>query len=313
MIVGLEGVVVAETILSQVDGQSGRLIVRGRKIEDIAGHHSFEAMAALLWRDLAPANLDEMEVATALEDARANAFKIVPSLLYAYEGCSLVDGLRTGLSQLRENAQSHVAVTAAIPVFIAALHRARHGLDPVSPQPGRAHVADLLGMLNGGAAGNLIVESLETYLLTVADHGMNASTLTARVVAATRAGTVASTVAALCALSGPLHGGAPGPVLDMLDEIGEPSNIDAWIDRHLGDGERLMGFGHRVLSHPGPTRQCPQRHRRTHSEHPSAHGAGRASGKGRHRRAGRAISKPKSGHQCRVVYRRFTGRDWSAA
>ena len=101
-------------------------------------------------------------------------------------------------------------------------------------------------MLKGEPASELLVDALETYLLTVADHGMNASTFTARVVAATRAGTVASTVAALGALSGPLHGGAPGPVLDMLDEIGDESQVDDWIARHLGDGERLMGFGHRI-------------------------------------------------------------------
>ena len=243
---GLEGVVAAETILSQVDGNAGRLIVRGQDIEDIAGHHSFEAMAALLWRDLAPDNLEEADVVAALEAARAAAFKRTPALLSAAKGLSLVDGLRTGLSLLSENADSHIDVTAAIPVFIAALHRARQGLDPVAPEAGRPHVADFLHMLNGEEASALIVQSLETYLLTVADHGMNASTFTARVVAATLAGTVASTVAALCALSGPLHGGAPGPVLDMLDEIGQPSNISAWIDQHLGDGERLMGFGHRV-------------------------------------------------------------------
>ena len=246
MSAGLEGVVAAETVLSQVDGQTGRLIVRGRDIENIAGHHSFEAMAALLWRDLAPQDLEESAVASALSDARASAFALTPALLTAAKGLSLVDGLRTGLSLLPENENSHIDVTAAIPVFIAALHRARQGLDPVAPEAGRGHVADFLHMLNGVDASDLTIASLETYLLTVADHGMNASTFTARVVAATLAGTVASTVAALCALSGPLHGGAPGPVLDMLDEIGEPSNIAAWIDQHLGDGERLMGFGHRV-------------------------------------------------------------------
>ena len=243
---GLEGVVAAETVLSQVNGQAGRLVVRGHDIEDLAGHMSFEAMAAFLWRDLAPGNFDETGVSGAMETARTEAFEKVPALLTAAKGLSLIDGLRTGLSLLKDGADSHIAVTAAVPVFIAALHRAAGGLAPVPPSPGQPHVADFFNMLNGEAASDLIVEALETYLLTVADHGMNASTFTARVVAATRAGTVASTVAALCALSGPLHGGAPGPVLDMLDEIGDTSRVAGWIEQHLGDGARLMGFGHRV-------------------------------------------------------------------
>jgi len=243
---GLEGVVAAKTVLSQVNGVEGRLIVRGHDIEALAGQMSFEAMAALLWRDLAPTNLTETQTATALEIARQDAFEKVPALLTAAKGLTVVEGLRTGLSLLSENEDSHVTVTAAIPVFIAALHRASQGLAPVAPSLGRAQVADFFAMLNGEPASELLVGALETYLLTVSDHGMNASTFTARVVAATRAGTVASTVAALCALSGPLHGGAPGPVLDMLDEVGDFSRVDGWIDRHLGDGERLMGFGHRV-------------------------------------------------------------------
>lgn len=243
---GLEGIVAAETILSQVNGIEGRLIVRGRDIEELAGHLSFEAMAAFLWDGLASESMDEIAVAKGLEAARAAAFGKVPALLAAAQGLPVVDGLRTGLSMVAEGPDSHIAVTAAIPVYVAALQRAGQGLDPVAPTPGTGQVADFLNMLNGAPASDLVVEALETYLLTVADHGMNASTFTARVVAATRAGTVASTVAALGALSGPLHGGAPGPVLDMLDEIGDEARIAGWIDKHLGDGERLMGFGHRV-------------------------------------------------------------------
>lgn len=243
---GLEGVVAAETVLSQVDGQAGRLIVRGHDIEELAGHMSFEAMAALLWQGFALDELSEAGVTAALQAARRDAFGLVPSLLNVTQDQSIVDGLRTGLSLIPETDTSHIAVTAAIPVFVAALRRAKNGQAPIAPHPDMAHVADFLHMLSGAAPSALKTESLETYLLTVADHGMNASTFTARVVAATRAGTVASTVAALGALSGPLHGGAPGPVLDMLDEIGSEANIQPWIDRHLGDGERLMGFGHRV-------------------------------------------------------------------
>lgn len=243
---GLEGVVAAETVLSQVNGIEGRLIVRGHDIEDLAGRLSFEAMAAFLWEGFAPDPMTEAQVTAALQASRMAAFEKVPALLAATKGAPIVDGLRTGLSLLAEREESHVDVTAAIPVFVAALLRQRDGLDLVAPAPGLGHVADFFAMLRGAPAPAHLVDALETYLLTVADHGMNASTFTARVVAATRAGTIASTVAALGALLGPLHGGAPGPVLDMLDEIGDASRVDAWIAQHLGDGERLMGFGHRV-------------------------------------------------------------------
>ena len=143
---GLEGVVAAETVLSQVNGIEGRLIVRGHDIEELAGQISFEAMAALLWRDFAAEELNEAETATALEVSRRDAFKKVPALLKAADGLSLVDGLRTGLSLLEERKDSHIAVTAAIPVFIAALRRASQGFAPVAPSSGSAHVADFFAI-----------------------------------------------------------------------------------------------------------------------------------------------------------------------
>jgi citrate synthase len=101
-------------------------------------------------------------------------------------------------------------------------------------------------MMKGETPSLAEAEALDSYLLTVSDHGLNASTFAARVVASTRAGLASATLAGISALKGPLHGGAPGPVIDMLDGIGEPANARAWIEAALARGDRLMGFGHRV-------------------------------------------------------------------
>src|SRR5262249_41099520 len=135
---------------------------------------------------------------------------------------------------------------AAVPVFVAMLARRSAGEAPVAPVPALGQAADFLRMLRGAPAEPPEAKALDVYLVIIADHGLNASTFTARVVASTRAGTFSSVVAALCALKGPLHGGAPGPVLDMLDAIGTEANIEPWLARALDEGERLMGFGHRV-------------------------------------------------------------------
>ena len=141
---------------------------------------------------------------------------------------------------------SPLGLVAAMPVFLAALVRHAQGKPPVAPDPKAGHAADLLRMLAGKPADPALARALDAYLVTVSDHGLNASTFAARVVASTLAGTVASVTAALCALKGPLHGGAPGPVLDMLDAIGTAKAAPGWIEAELLAGRRLMGFGHRI-------------------------------------------------------------------
>jgi citrate synthase len=139
-----------------------------------------------------------------------------------------------------------VLAVAATAVFAALIGRARSGGDPVPPDPARGLAEDVLRMLAGAPADPARVRALDTYLVTVADHGLNASTFAARVVASTRAGLLDAVVAALSALKGPLHGGAPGPVLDMLDAVGRPERAAAWVAAALARGDRLMGFGHRI-------------------------------------------------------------------
>lgn len=245
---GLDDVIAAETVLSHVDGAAGRLIVRGFDLDELAGRRSFEAVLALLWDGFVPESMDEATIRAALGQARVAAFETVGALIATTDGLSAVEALRLLLAALPDAAPTphHILAVAAVPVFSAAIARRRRGLAPIAPDAKRGQAEDFLRMMRGGAVPAAHARALETYLVTVADHGLNASTFAARVIGSTRAGLLSAVVGALCALKGPLHGGAPGPVLDMLDAIGSTDNIRPWIAAALADGERLMGFGHRI-------------------------------------------------------------------
>lgn len=245
---GLDGVVVADTVMSEVDGEEGRLIVRGRAIEELAAKSGFEGVAALLWEGFGEGGGDEKAVREGFAAARVRAFADVSRLLATTGGLTPVEGLRVGLGMLADAdpMPHHYLVCGALPVFLAALLRAAEGKPALAPDPALTTAQDLLRMSRGARADAAFEKALDTYLATVADHGFNASTFTARVVASTHAGLISSVLAALCALKGPLHGGAPGPVLDMFDEIGSPDRAEAWLDEAFAKGTRLMGFGHRI-------------------------------------------------------------------
>ena len=245
---GLDGVVAAETAISDVDGDSGRLVLRGVTLDEAARTMDFEALTALLWRDLDPTLEGPDALRRRIGAARTRAFEILLRARPSARHLSAVEGLRMLLAGLSddETLPHHLLAVAAMPVFVAALGRMSDGGDPVAPDPAAGHAADFLRMLRGEPVPAEAARALDTYLVTVADHGLNASTFAARVIASTGAGVFSAVVGALCALKGPLHGGAPGPVLDMLDEIGDPAAIAPWVSAKLAAGERLMGFGHRV-------------------------------------------------------------------
>jgi len=241
---GLEGVVVAETVLSHVDGERGRLIIRGLPLEALAAG-GFERAVALLWDGFVVTGPGPLEISEHLGTARERAFDRIGRWLHAAEGRSVPEGMRLALATLPDGASAPDAA-ATLPVALAAMLRARQGLVPMAPDRRQRTAADFLRMMRGVPASEAEVAALDTYLATVIDHGLNASTFTARVVASTRASLAAAAGAGFAALTGSLHGGAPGPVLDMLDAIGTPERIDPWLEAALARGERLMGFGHRV-------------------------------------------------------------------
>jgi citrate synthase len=241
---GLEGVIAAETRISGVDGEAGRLVIAGADVEALAASSSFEQAAT---RVLAAGGLDVTELAGKLVAARGAAWQLVPRLHDALAGADAMTALRAAVGQLAatgDDATDAVAAIAATAVFAAASARLRRGAAPIAPAlPG--HAADYLAM-TGAPRPAAATRALEAYLVTVIDHGMNASTFAARVVASTGSDLISAVVAAIGALKGPLHGGAPGPVLDMLDAIGSADRAEAWLRGELAAGRRIMGMGHRV-------------------------------------------------------------------
>lgn len=226
---GLAGVVVADTELSMVDGQAGKLVFRGRSIAELAGRARVEDVAALLW------NADPDEVSERLARGRVAAHE-------HFEGLRLdhrdgMDALRAALASLPEDADP----VAAAPVAVARWARG----ESIAPDADLDHATDFTRMILG-STDPVLARAVGTYLVAVADHGFNASTFVARVVTSTGSDPVSAVVAAVGALKGPLHGGAPGPVLDMLDAIGTPDRAEPWIRAELAAGRRIMGMGHRV-------------------------------------------------------------------
>jgi citrate synthase len=249
MISGLDDVVVAETVLSDVDGQAGRLIIRGHSLDDLVEHATYESVLSLLWEGLFPADSRQVDdMPKLLAKARLEVFEHLRAPDAQLLKQPPVDAIRGLLARIGDGDDIGTAlrVVAAPAVFTPGILRLQRGLTPVAPDPTLGHAADTLRMLHGAPPTPEQVSTLDRYLVMASDHGLNASTFVARVVASTRAGLTSVALAAMSALKGPLHGGAPGPVLDALDRIGSAERATVWLQEALDRGERLMGFGHRV-------------------------------------------------------------------
>jgi citrate synthase len=248
MLSGLDDVIAAETVLSEVDGQAGRLTIRGRSLDELAGTASYEDVVALLWTDLFADRPDAQGLGAELGKARVRLFDRTRACDLRLVERAPVDFLLSRLTRIPDGSDLATALdlVAAPAVLTPAVIRLARGLEPVAPDPARSHAADMLRMLSGEVPETDRVRALDRYLVTASDHGLNASTFTARVIASTHAGLPSAIIGALCALKGPLHGGAPGPVLDMLDLIAQPERARPWLETALARGERLMGFGHRI-------------------------------------------------------------------
>lgn len=264
---GLKGVVVAETGVGDVRGAEGFYHYRQYSAVDLALHRPLDDVMRLLIDGALPATVAEREAFRAeVRPLRRLPDELRP-LLPAIASCTVpLDGLRTALSlaaaarglrpvididhaQRRADALFLCAVT---PTILCALHRLALGLQPVEPRDDLDDAANLLWMLTGDEPSPEHARALGTYLVSTVDHGFNASTFTARVVASTGADIGAAVVAAIGALSGPLHGGAPSRALALLDEIGTPDRIDTVVRPLIERGERIMGFGHAVYRADDP-------------------------------------------------------------
>jgi citrate synthase len=251
---GLEGVVAAETAVSEVDGANGRLIYRGGYlIEDLVPVVSFEEAAYLLWHGELPnesqldALREEMAGARALnKSARGTLTAIDPAT-------DPMDVLRTVVSAqgasktlTKPTLEEATALTAVFPTIVGATHRRRQGKGMLEPRHDLGHAANLLWMMTGDDPAAEKVHWLDSYLVLLADHGLNASTFAARVVASTGSDLASSVVGAIAALKGPAHGGATFAARSMLDKIGSAENAEKWLTEAHARHERFSGFGHRV-------------------------------------------------------------------
>ena len=256
---GLDGVVAAQTRLSHVDGQNGVLIIGGYELEQIAGKITFEQAAHLLWTGRIP-NAAEAAALT----AEIAALRTLPAVTLqvvreaAAKGAPPIDALRLACASLSLDLADPNAITPAadlaaakmlvarFPTVVAAHARFKAGKEPIAPRADLSLAANFLYMLSGEEPDPIVARALDTYWVTVIDHGMNASTFTGRVIASTRSDMVSALTGAIGAMKGPLHGGAPGPVLDMLLDIKTAENAEPWVRAELAAGRRIMGFGHRV-------------------------------------------------------------------
>jgi citrate synthase len=264
---GLKGVIVADTSVGDVRGEEGFYHYRQYAAPDLAATRSFEDVWWLLFEGELPAPtqraafLGEIARGRVLPDP---VLAILPAL--ASSTHQRLGSLRTALSHLadveampamldadRATIRANIIrMCAAVPVIVAALDRLSRGLELVVPDPSLGTAANYLLMLEGEVPDPARARAIEQYLILAIDHGFNASTFTARVVTSTKADVGAAIVAALSALSGPLHGGSPSRALDSLDAIGTPANAEAWVRDAVLRGDRIMGFGHPVYRTADP-------------------------------------------------------------
>lgn len=250
---GLAEVVAAQTRLSSVNGLAGELILAGYPLEEIAGKATFEEMVYLLWNDKLPTESELTEFKQNLIAQRELPEATIEILRRAVQHqLPPMDALLIAASTLsldlagRPADQQAIAILARFPIIVATYARLLNGKDLLPSRADLSHAANYLYLLYGEVPHRDQVRGLDTYLNTVIDHGLNASTFTARVIISTGSDLVSAVVGAMGALKGPLHGGAPGPALDMVFEIGEARRAEQIMREKLDRHERLMGFGHRV-------------------------------------------------------------------
>jgi citrate synthase len=243
---GLEGVVAAETALGYVDGEQGRLLYRGYRIGDLVERGSYPAVANLLWTgEWDPTH----RMATGpIPDGVMATLRALPT------SAKPMDALRTAVSAwgttqeltYPPTPEQARAITAFSPSALAAFARLRAGKEPVDPDPSLDLVPGFLYQLTGATPDASTARALDAYFVVGAEHGLNASTFTARVITSTRSDLASAVTGAIGTLKGPLHGGAPSEVVEQIHQVGSVERAEQWVKDTLDRGERLMGFGHRV-------------------------------------------------------------------
>jgi len=264
LIRGLEGVVAAETRLCDLDGKNGRLAYVGYDIEDLARRATFEEVCHLLWQGELPTAAQLDKTTLALIAARAIPRELIRAFGLMPKDTDPMRVLQAGVAMLgmsdpdaadnshAANLRKAVRLTSQLATAICAHHRVRGGHEPVPPASDLSHAANFLYMLTGTRPTAVVAKAFDASLTLYAEHELNASTFTTRVIVSTQSDMHSAVAGGVGALKGPLHGGAGEAVMRTLMEIGEVKNVDAFTQKALAEKRRLMGFGHRVYTAGDP-------------------------------------------------------------
>ena len=261
---GLAGVPAVESSISYIDGQVGILEYRGIPIEELAEHSTFEETAYLLLYGKLPNESELARFSERLSSRRAIPDRLIETLRLLPGAGHPMLALQVGVSILGMHSQrvnlkdrdsmenAAIKIIGSIPSLVAAFERARKGLDFIQPKEGMDTAEAFLWMMSGEEPAPVAVRALDAALILHAEHTMNASTFTARVVASSESDPYSVCSAAIGTLKGPLHGGANERVLDQLEAIGEAENVRPWVNERLSHKGKVMGFGHRVYKTKDP-------------------------------------------------------------
>ncbi|HHW39258.1 MAG TPA: citrate synthase/methylcitrate synthase [Bacillales bacterium] len=256
---GLENIIVSENDISLVDGQKGHLVYKGYWAKDLALNKSFEEVVFLLWNGTLPNDIElkvfkrELSHSMKLDENIKKIIELLPA------NVDMLGVLRTAVSALgTENfswpptKEQGITILAKIPAIIAYRQNCLLKKEKIEPKPEFSLTENYLYMLHGKVPEKTHVRALEAYLVLTAEHGLNASTFTSRVISSTQSDMASAITGAIGALKGPLHGGAPSEVDNMIEEIGSLSNAESWVRNKLENNEKIMGFGHRVYKTRDP-------------------------------------------------------------
>jgi citrate synthase len=256
---GLEGVIVANTMISKIDGKKGRLIYRGYDIQDLAGNVPFEAVAFLLWVGHLPNPLELDTFRKNLAEHRHISSDVRSFLEGTPHEADPLVVLRTAVSimGLRPPKKDSILedglnLASQFPIILSYFQHMRNDEEIIEQRKDLGHASNYIYMLTGEVPSKEHEHALDSYLTLLADHGMNASTFSARVTISTLSDIYSAIVSAIGTLKGPLHGGAPSKVWEMLQEIGQAENVTPWLKERIANKERIMGFGHRIYRTEDP-------------------------------------------------------------
>lgn len=257
---GLEGVVVTKTAISKIDGEKGKLIIRGYDVVELASKFSFEEVAYLLWYGSLPSTGELSDFKGKLSSQNRLGPEIVRFIKTTPVDANPLSLLRTVTSLIgmreekskSEPASSAISLASKFPAILSSFDRSRKGLEIIEPSKDLSYSQNHLYMLTGKNPSKELSDALDSYLILLSDHGLNSSTFSAIVTISTLTDYYSAVTSAIGALKGPLHGGAPSQVWEMFSEIGDKKNARKWLEDRIESGGRIMGFGHRIYRTEDP-------------------------------------------------------------